>query len=72
MTNEQLENFKELRTVKERAAFLLAIGVNAKTNIKDLNLVMQACVGDILLPVTGETEQEAIEKGIAWLKEKLA
>ena len=72
MTKEQIKEYEKLQTLKERAQFLLAIGVSAKINIVDLTPVMQACVGETMLPVTGDNEQDAIEKGIAWLKEKAA
>jgi hypothetical protein len=72
MTKEQIKQYENLTTLKERAQFLLNIGVSAKINIVDLKLVMQACVGETMLPVTGDNEQDAIEKGIAWLKEKAA
>lgn len=72
MTKEQIKQYEKLKTLKERAQFLLNIGVSAKINIVDLTPVMQACVGETMLPVTGDNEQDAIEKGIAWLKEKAA
>ena len=72
MTEEQIKQYENLKSLKERAQFLLNIGVSAKINIVDLTPVIQACVGETMLPVTGDTEQDAIEKGIAWLKEKAA
>lgn len=72
MTKEQIKQYENLKTLKERAQFLLKIGVSARINIIDLTPVTQACVGETLLPVTGDNEQDAIEKGIAWLKEKAA
>lgn len=72
MTKEQIKEYSKLVTLRERAHFLLLIGVSARINIVDLTPVMQACVGETMLPVTGDNEQDAIEKGIAWLKEKAA
>lgn len=66
--------FEKLNTLPDRAAYLLKIGVTAKINMIDLAPVIQACIGDgdVWLPVTGDNEAEAIEKGTAWLKEKAA
>lgn len=66
------KHFEQLPTMAVRAAYLLEIGVSAKLNMVDLTPVLQACVGDVLLPVTGETEAAAIKKGTEWLKEKAA
>lgn len=69
MNKEQMTEYKKLETIQERASFLLGIGVSAKVNIVDLDLVYQAFVCETSLPVTAENEAEAIEKGTAWLKE---
>ncbi len=71
MTKDQMIYFQKLTTLPERAAFLLNIGVTAKTNIVDLCVVSQACVGDVLLPVAADSDDLAINKGIAWLEEKI-
>lgn len=71
MTKKQMAEYNKLTSVSDRAKFCLQIGVSAKLNIVDLTPVMQAYVGTILLPVTADTENEAIEKGIAWLKSKI-
>jgi len=70
MNSKQMNDFEQLTTVKDRARFLLGIGVTAKTNIVGLDVVSQACVGDVLLPVTAASDELAIKKGIAWLQAK--
>ena len=70
MTPEQKTDYLNLRTVPERAPFLLNIGVSSRINMKGLDLVSQATVGDVLLPVTADSDEEAVTAGIAWLKEK--
>lgn len=72
MTRDQRQQFDRLETVPQRAAFLLKLGVTAKIAIVDLRPVFQAGVGDVALPVTADTEQEAIDKAIAWLEERAA
>lgn len=72
MTNDQREQLEELKTVQERAAFLLEIGVTAKIDIERLDVVYRASVGTFGLPVTAENEADAIANGTAWLKEKAA
>ncbi len=37
MTSDQMKQYEMLSTLKERAAFLLGIGVTAKPNIVDLD-----------------------------------
>ena len=72
MTSEQLEHLKALTTKPERAAFLLTIGVTTKTNIEELGIVCRAAVGSVMLPVTGDTEEDTIKKGTEWLKQEAA
>ena len=70
MTCEQLNEFERLTTRHERAQYLLDIGVSAKFDIVDLKPCYRACAGEIALPVTSyESEEDAIELGISWLKE---
>ncbi|EXJ13598.1 hypothetical protein [Imhoffiella purpurea] len=71
MTPKQRRAFQSLGTVPERAAFLLDLGVTARTNIVGLELMAQAAVGEVLLPIIASDEQEAISKGVEWLKERL-
>ncbi len=71
MTKEQLKEFGKLETLSSRAKYLLGIGVSAKTDIVDLDLVYRARVGDISLPVTCETELEAIAAGEEYLRVRL-
>lgn len=70
MNKEQMNQYRRLETIKERAEFLLEAGVTARANIVGLDVVCQAFVGETSLPVTAATEADAIAKGIAWLKEK--
>lgn len=70
MNKEQMSQYKSLETMKERAEFLLEMGVTAKANIIGLDVVCQAFVGETALPVTAANDADAIANGIAWLKEK--
>ncbi len=67
MTPEQKAAYQALPTIPARAAFLLNLGVTARVTIENLELVTRAAVGDVMLPITAETEAEAIAAGIAWL-----
>lgn len=63
-------HYSTLGTVQEKAAYLLTKEITAAINIADLDVVMQAKVGDVWLPITGESEEHAIEKAKEWLREK--
>jgi len=71
MDKKQIEEFENLKTMKERAQFLLDIGVTAKTDIDDLEIVYRANVGCISLPVVALTESVAIKKGTKYLQDRL-
>jgi len=71
MNKKQIKDFEKLETMNDRAKFLLAIGVTAKTDIVNLDLVYRAKVGCIRLPVTASTENIAIKKGEKYLQERL-
>lgn len=70
MTEAQLAAYEQLNTARERARFLLAIGVTAAPDTDESGRCYRASVGDIRLPVTGATKLSAIERATAWLKEK--
>ncbi len=70
MKPAQSEDFKAIDNVANRARFLLDIGVTAITDIDQLELVYRAKCGRVVLPITADTEEEAIRKGINWLREK--
>lgn len=72
MTNEQIKHLKSLASKPARAAYLLTIGVSAVTTIENLNVVCRATVGEVRLPVTGDSEADAIAKGVEWLQEQAA
>lgn len=63
-------HYSTLGSVQEKAAYLLTQEITAAINIADLDVVMQAKVGDVWLPVTGESEEHAIENAKEWLREK--
>lgn len=71
MTNDQKEHYNKLSTVKERAAFLLRIGVSAQLDISpDLNVVYRAFVGDVALPIIGEDKEDTIAKAVSMLQQR--
>lgn len=65
------EHYERLDSIKARAQYLLSFPIEAKICIENLNLVLRAVVCDVVLPVTGETEQETIEKARQWLQDKV-
>jgi len=70
-TKDQAE-YKKLKTLQERASYLLKFKIEARTNIVDLNLVTQAFIGKVSLPITGDDEDEVVAKARLWLEEKAA
>ena len=70
MSPEQLAQYDALTSIPARALFLLDLGVTAKLDIVELTPVYRAFAGGAGLPVTGETEGNAIDAGIAWLNSK--
>ena len=69
MTPKQKREYTALST-SDRAKYLLAIGVDATTAIRNLDIVSQACVGDVLLPIFADSDAEAIRLGTEWLHRK--
>lgn len=72
MNDKQKLDYKKLKTVAEKAKFLMEFEITARINMKDLTLVNQAFIGKIALPITGDTDEEVIAKAKAWLEEKAA
>ncbi|USD19784.1 hypothetical protein MJO52_11890 [Microbulbifer variabilis] len=70
MTDEQMQAYEQIRSIAERANFLLSIGVTAELDVEGTDLVFRACVGDMRLPVSGTTKLTAIERGKSWLEDK--
>ena len=72
--NKDLSTYKKLPTQKEKAEFLLQFEIRASTNIIDLNLVNQAFIGKVGLPIHGVhySDEEVINKAVEWLKNKAA
>lgn len=62
--------YNSLSSAKEKAAYLLTRKITAQLNILGFELVMQARIDDVWLPVTGESEDETIHKARAWLRGK--
>lgn len=71
MSNNIEIKLAKMSSIKERAEYLLNIGVTAKLEIIDLNVIYQAKVGDIFLPIYGNTENDTIISGVDFLIEKL-
>lgn len=72
MTREQQKELAKLETVQEKARYLLQFEIGATTDIVGLDVVCRATIGEVRLPITGATDEEAIEKAKAWLQEKAA
>ena len=72
MTEQQLAAYEQLQTIPEKVRFLLDIGVTADLDMEELDITYRAHVGDVRLPVSGASRLTAIERGKAWLEEKLA
>lgn len=72
MNKAQQAEFAKLETMQERARYLLQFEIGATTDIVDLDVVCRATIGEVRLPVTGATDEEAIAKAKAWLEEKAA
>lgn len=72
MTREQQKELAKLETVQEKAKYLLEFEIGATTDIVGLDVVCRATIGEVRLPITGATDEEAIEKAKAWLQEKAA
>jgi hypothetical protein len=70
MTEEQKQKLVAMSTLKERATFLLELGVSSAITIVNLTPVAQACIGDVRLPCFGSSEEEAIHRGTIYLKDK--
>ncbi|WP_444901715.1 hypothetical protein ACJJIG_21295 [Microbulbifer sp. SSSA007] len=70
MTDDQMEALGKIKSVSDRAKFLLSIGVTAELGTEESNLEFRACVGDMRLPITGASKLTAIERGTSWLQEK--
>lgn len=70
MNENQKEKLIAMDSLKERAAYLLELGVSSEITIKNLTPTAQACIGDVRLPVYGKSEEEAIERGTIYLKDK--
>lgn len=70
MNAQQLEEFKAIPEIHEKAKYLLQFKITAKTDIVDLTFVSRAYIGDIALPATGATDEEAIANARQWLQEK--
>ena len=70
MNQEQLKTYEAKRTIQERANYLLCLGVTAREDIVNLDLVYRAYVGCVSLPVTAYNKNVAIKKGERWLKDK--
>ena len=72
MNKKQQAEYKKLTTIKEKAKYLLQFEITATTDLDDLGFVSRATIGEIRLPVTAKTDEEAIIKAKVWLKEKAA
>lgn len=69
---KQMAEYKKLETIQEKAAYLLQFEITARLNMNGLDLVNQAFIGKVGLPVTGGTDEEVVSKARAWLEEKAA
>ncbi len=68
-------HFETLKTLQERAKYLLTLEITTKIDIVDLQPVLKAYIGEMGLPITSngnETEDQVIAKAKAWLNEKAA
>jgi len=72
VNKKQLATYATLKTVADKATFLLQFEITAKACFVGLDLVNKAFIGKIGLPITGESDKEVIEKARAWLEEKAA
>ena len=69
---KQMAEYKKLKTIQEKAAYLLQFDITARLNMNGLDLVNQAFIGKVGLPITGDSDEEVISKARAWLEEKAA
>jgi len=67
---QQINDFEKIKTTKERALFLLEIGLTAKEDEVDNSLVYRAFSGDMKLPITAADKTICIKKATKWLQEK--
>lgn len=72
MNDTQLAEFSALETQQEKAKYLLQFEITARVNMVDLNLVNQAFIGEVALPITGDSDEEVVAKAKAWLEGKAA
>lgn len=74
MNAKQQREYSALKTTAEKARYLLQFEIVAKLNIdtKELKPVIQAFIGKVSLPITGNTDEEAISKAKEWLEELAA
>ncbi len=69
MREHLIEQFERLESRRERARFLLDVGVTARMDIEDMEPVFRACAGDLVLPITASTELLAVRRAVGWLRE---
>jgi hypothetical protein len=73
MNVSQKSHYKSLDSQSARACFMLSIGVTAQLDTQeDLSIVIRAFVGDVKLPITGQTPDEVVTKGKQWLQRQAA
>ena len=70
LAREQNDAYKKLKTVPERAQFLLDAGLYPISDIENLEAVYRPCAAGVMLPIAADSPEEAIEQGVAWLKAK--
>ena len=73
MNIRQKSHYESLDSESARARFMLSIGVTAQLDTReDLSIVIRAFVGDVKLPITGQTPDEVVTKGKQWLQRQAA
>lgn len=72
MNKRQQAEYSKLETVQQKARYLLRFPIGATTDLVDLTFVSRATIGPVRLPITADTDEEAILKAKLWLEEKAA
>lgn len=68
-----IEHFKKLKSMQEKAKYLLQFKITTRVEIENLTPVTKAYIGDIGLPIASdgnEAEDEVIAKAKRWLEAK--
>jgi len=68
-------HFETLKTLQEKAKYLLTLEITIKLEIVELTPVLKAYIGEVGLPIFSEgneTEEDVIKKARAWLEQKAA